>query len=167
MIKKSGLAFSLLLFLLFIQAQDPFAKIWYTEGGDSKVQIYLATDGKYHGKIVWLKHGIVKGQPLIDKKNPDETKRNKPWLGLSIISGLEKKSSTEIIGGRIYDPTHGNYYHCKMTLRNTDKLELRGYILGMPFLGRTTTWYLAEDNNKSVAPAPAATNPASKEDKNL
>lgn len=169
MIKESFLFLgSLLLFSFITQAQDNFCKIWYTEGGGSKVQIYLAADGKYVGKIVWLKHGTVNGQPLIDKKNPDETKRHKPWLGLPIISGLVKKTPIEIAGGKIYDPTHGNYYNCKMTLRHPDKLELRGYILGLPFLGRTTTWYLAEDNDKPVVvPVPANQNAASKTEKSL
>jgi uncharacterized protein (DUF2147 family) len=64
---------------------------------------------------------------------------------LVIITSLVKKSDTEIVDGKIYDPTKGFYYSCKMTIVD-GKLELRGYILGMPFLGRTTTWYLAEDN---------------------
>ena len=97
---------------------------------------------------MWLKDGIIDGKPILDKKNPDPTKRNKPYLGLPIISGLVKKSETEIVNGKIYDPTHGNYYNCKMTLKDGNKLELRGYILGIPFLGRTTTWYLDEDSNK-------------------
>ena len=171
MFKKFTLAFSAILFFFIVtQAQDRFCKVWYTEGGESKVQIYLAADGKYCGKIVWLKNGIVKGQPLIDKKNPDETKRHRPWLGLPIISGLVKKSPTEIVSGKIYDPSHGNYYNCKMTLKDPNLLELRGYILGMSFLGRTTTWYLAEDNDKPAAiPAPAQPGPGSvlKNDKNL
>lgn len=166
--KKFSFFLSIILFFsLVTQAQDRFAKIWYTEGGVSKVQIYLASDGTYKGKIVWLKNGIVNGKPLIDKKNPDETKRNQPWLGLPIISGLEKKSSTEIVSGKIYDPTHGNYYSCKMTLKDPDKLELRGYIFGMPFLGRTTTWYLAEDNTPPVKPAPFSPGSVLKSDKNL
>ncbi|HLP53243.1 MAG TPA: DUF2147 domain-containing protein [Chitinophagales bacterium] len=150
---------ALLLFsVLTCQAQDKFCNVWYTEGGESKVQIYLTPSGIYQGKIVWLKNGIVKGKPLIDTKNPDAAKRNKPWLGLQIINGLVKKSATEIVGGKIYDPSHGNYYNCKMTLKEPNKLELRGYILGMPFLGRTTTWYLAEDEKKTE---PARAVPAS------
>lgn len=152
MFQKTLLPALTLLFLFSTaQAQDKFCKVWYTEEGGSKVQIYLAANGVYQGKIVWLRDGIVNGKPLIDKKNPDHTKRNAPWLGLQIINGLVKKSETEIINGKIYDPSHGNYYNCKMTLReNGKKLELRGYILGMSFLGRTTTWYLAEDSTKSA-----------------
>ena len=147
--KKIIFCITVMLFAArWMQAQDKFSKVWYTDGRTSKVQIFLAADGKYYGKIIWLRDGIVNGKPLLDKKNPDPAKRNKPWLELQIISGLIKKSETEIVSGKIYDPTHGNYYSCKMTIKEGNKLELRGYILGIPFLGKTTTWYLDEDSNK-------------------
>jgi uncharacterized protein (DUF2147 family) len=80
---------------------------------------------------------------MIDSENPDKTKRQNSWLGIQLISGLIKKNAFEYINGKIYDPTKGNYYNCKMTIeKNT--LILRGYILGLPFLGRTTTWSLVE-----------------------
>ena len=132
-----------------LQAQDKFCKVWYTQERKSKIEIYLGADGKYYGKIVWLRDGIVNGKPLIDTENPDKTKRALPWLGLQIITGLVKKSETELISGKIYDPQKGNYYDCKMTLNGDKVLLLHGYILGMPFLGRTTTWYLDEDHNSS------------------
>ncbi len=124
-------------------AQDKICNIWLTEEGSSKVRIFLATDGKYYGKIEWLRDTLYKGKPLIDTENPDKTKRDKPWLGLRILSGLTKKTPLEYIGGKIYDPTKGNFYGCKMTVEG-DKLILKGYILGLPFLGRITTWSLSE-----------------------
>lgn len=164
--KKIFSATLLFLVALGIQAQDKFCRIWYTQEGASKVQIFIGNDGKYYGKLVWLRDALVNGKPQIDKKNPDESKRDQPLLGLQIIAGLEKKSETEIVSGKIYDPTHGNYYSCKMTIKEPGKLELRGYILGMPFLGKTTTWYLAEED-KPVAnpkPQPPVTEPNAKKD---
>lgn len=141
--------FSFLVLFQIVSAQDKICRTWYTDGGTSAVQIYASADGKYYGKIVWLRDGIVNGKPLLDAQNPDATKRSNPWLGMQIITGLTKKTNTEYVSGKIYDPTKGNYYHCKMTVVGENKLELRGYILGIPFLGRTTTWTLKED------PAPA------------
>ncbi len=162
MFKSAALACIALLSLIATAgAQDQFCKVWYSHEKTSKIQIYRASDGKYYGKIVWLRDGIVNGQPLLDTKNPDESKRKQTLLGLQIITGLEKKSDNEIVGGKIYDPTHGNYYSCKMTIKVPGQLELRGYILGMPFLGRTTIWYLIEDEHpkeqKLISP-PAGTN---------
>lgn len=137
----------LLVISIFISknvfSQDPICKTWLTEQGSSKVRIYLATDGKYYGKIVWLRDSLYKGRPMIDTENPDKSKRNNSWLGIQLISGLTKKSDIEYVNGQIYDPTKGHYYNCKMTVEG-DKLVLRGYILGLPFLGRTTTWSLVE-----------------------
>ena len=124
-------------------SQDPICKKWLTEEGTSMVRIFLANDGKYYGKIVWLRDSLYKGRPMIDSENPDKTKRQNSWLGIQLISGLIKKNAFEYINGKIYDPTKGNYYNCKMTIEK-NKLILRGYILGLPFLGRTTTWSLVE-----------------------
>lgn len=169
MIKYFGfLLLAILLHPSIIIAQDKFCQTWFTDGKTSKVQIYLGADGKYYGKIVWLRDGMVNGQPLLDKKNPDATKRTTPWLGLQIITGLTKKSETELVEGKIYDPVHGNYYNCKMTLSGFNKLELRGYILGIPFLGRSTTWSLADPAKQPVIEkAPATTDNPQKQDKNL
>ena len=135
------------MFTIFISekgfSQDPICRTWLTEEGTSKVKIFLANDGKYYGKIVWLRDSLYNGKPMLDSENPDKTKRNYSWHGLQIITGLVKKSFTEYINGKIYDPTKGNYYNCQMTIENK-KLVLRGYILGLTFLGRTTTWSLVE-----------------------
>ena len=147
-----------------LQAQDQFCKVWYTSERDSKVELFIDANGKYCGKLVWIKNGIVNGKPLRDKKNPDATKRNQTWLGLQILNGLTKKSETEIVDGKIYDPSHGHYYNCKMTLQGKDKLVLRGYILGIYFLGKTTTWYLTEEEkapSKTFIPVPPSVSPAS------
>lgn len=139
-------------FCLTSLAQDQFCKVWYTQDRDSKVQLFLAADGTYYGKIVWIKNPTPNGKPLLDVKNPDESKRKQTYLGLQMISGLQKKSATELVSGKVYDPTHGNYYSCKMSIKEPGKLELRGYIMGMPFLGRTVTWFLAEDTVAPVLP---------------
>lgn len=147
-----------------LQAQDQFCKVWYTSERDSKVEIFIDANGKYCGKLVWIKNNTVNGKPLIDKKNPDASKRNQTWLGLQILNGLTKKSETEIVDGKIYDPSHGHYYNCKMTLQGRDKLVLRGYILGIPFLGKTTTWYLTEEEKtpaKTPLPTPPSLSPLS------
>ena len=144
MIKNTSVMFIALLFAVATQAQDQICHTWYTEGGGSTVQIYAGADGKYYGKITWIKEGLKDGKPLMNSNDPDESKRNLPVLGLQIITGLTKKSETEWVGGKIYDPSKGNFYSCKMTVEGT-KLLLHGYIFGIPFLGRTTTWTLKPD----------------------
>jgi len=151
--------FILLLISTFniAKAQDKFCRVWYTGERLSKVQMYKGTDGKYHGKLVWMKDGFKDGKPLIDTKNPDKSRRDKPWLGLQIVFGLEKISETEFVNGKVYDPSKGNYYNCKITVMPNNTLDLRGYILGLQFLGRTTTWWLAEESATPATPASTST----------
>jgi uncharacterized protein (DUF2147 family) len=127
---------------IYSKAEDPFCRIWYSEDSLSKIQIYKEADGLYYGKLVWMKYPYTNGKPKLDSQNPDKALRWRTLQGLPIVLALKKKTNTFLDGGKVYDPTRGNYYHCRMTLME-NKLELRGYILGMPFLGRTTTWWLA------------------------
>ncbi len=134
-------------------AQDLICHTWFTEGNTSTVTLYAGADGKYYGKISWLRDGFKNGKPLLNVNDPDDSKRNLPWLGLQIITGLTKKSETEWVGGKIYDPSKGNFYNCKMTVQG-NQLVLHGYILGIPFLGRSTTWTLKPDAPQVPQQAP-------------
>jgi uncharacterized protein (DUF2147 family) len=138
-------ASAIILFSFSATAQLSLAKTWLNQEKDGKIRVFLGTDGKYHGQIVWLKEPDENGKPKLDKENPDPEKRKKPVLNLQILHGLEKKSETEYVNGKIYDPKNGKTYDCKMTIINDKRVDLRGFVLGMPFLGRTSSWTLAED----------------------
>jgi uncharacterized protein (DUF2147 family) len=141
----------LFAFLLGIQAisfaqahKDPLERnLWYNEEKNAKIQIYLATDGKFYGKVVWLKVPDRNGGPKLDPHNPDKARRNDPLLGMVILKGFKKSGADGYEDGTIYDPKNGKTYSCKMT-RKEDKLDVRGYI-GFSLLGRTTTWTKAEE----------------------
>jgi uncharacterized protein (DUF2147 family) len=93
----------------------------------------------YHGKPIWIRDSLnTAGKLRLDKNNPKESLRNTTVLGMQVLRNL-KFNTNEWIDGTIYDPETGNEYSCKATL-NGANLELRGYILGLPFLGRTTVW---------------------------
>ncbi len=150
--KKSTLpaVFALILCLAFtgkIFAQDQIEKIWYNGEKTSKIQIYLAKDGHYYGRIYWLKEPNDKetGKPRTDKENPDEKLRNTPLQGMLIMTGFRKNpdNKDEYIDGRIYDPKKGKTYCGKITFKGKT-LDLRGYLCSLTFLGRTETWEMAE-----------------------
>lgn len=108
--------------------------------------------GAYSGKIVWLsqpKFGPEDGaewagKVKVDHHNPKDELRDRPILGLPIVEGFSYDGDDRWTGGTIYDPKKGKTYSCRMTLRDDGSLDLRGYVLGMPFLGRTTTWTRAD-----------------------
>lgn len=133
-----------LLLCLFLIAVPSFAQkdkiegVWLNEEGTGKVKIYKAKDGKFYGKIVWLKEPLRDGKPKLDIENPDEDKRKEPILGLLILKGFEKDGKNEYEEGTIYDPKNGKTYSCVITHKG-DKLDVRGYI-GFSWIGRTTVW---------------------------
>ncbi len=127
--------------------KNQIEKIWYNQEKTSKIQIYLAKDGSYYGKIVWLKEPNDKdtGKPRTDKENPDEDKRETPLINLLILRQFKQDASDPNLytGGNIYDPKNGKTYCGKITFKG-NTLDLRGYLCSATFLGRTSTWTLAE-----------------------
>ena len=120
-----------------VKAQHTIEGLWFNDNKEAKIQIYKATDGKYYGKIVWLKEPLRNGKPKLDEKNVDKSRQNQPILGLLILKGFDQDKET-FTNGTIYDPDNGKTYDCKMTYQGK-KLSIRGYI-GISLFGRTTVW---------------------------
>ena len=114
--------------------------LWYAEGGAATVRV--ATCGTaLCGTVEWLRSPFDdNGCALRDVRNPDPALQGRAVEGLVIFHGLERSSDEENVwtGGSIYDPTSGRTYRCRLTV-DGDRIHLRGYV-GVPMLGRTTTW---------------------------
>jgi len=123
-------------------AQDAIERLWYNEEKTAKIQVFKATDGKFYGKIVWLKEPEENGKPKVDKNNPDKARRNDPVLGMQLLKGFKKDGDHHYEDGTIYDPKNGKTYSCKINHKG-DVLDVRGYI-GISLIGRTTVWTKAE-----------------------
>jgi uncharacterized protein (DUF2147 family) len=119
------------------QQADAIVGRWLTEDDKSIVEI-VKTGTTYAGKIVWIRDSLENGKPTLDKHNPNAALRSKPVVGLQILSHL-KFHNHQWIEGVIYDPENGKEYSCKASIHG-DTLDLRGYVLGIPLFGRTTTW---------------------------
>ena len=116
---------SLLLGILFLTAYAGISQerkvlgYWLTEKGTSQIKIFKATNGKYYGKIEWLKNDTDKR----DIHNPDESLRDNKLLGMQILRGFDYNND------------------CYMWFEDDPNvLKIKGYVLGMRFLGRETTW---------------------------
>ena len=124
-----------------IQSQSVKSVIgkWKTiddETGQAKsiVEIYEKS-GMLYGKVVSILRADHKKDVCTEC---DGAEKNKPILGMVIISGL-KKEGDEYSGGTILDPTNGKKYKCYITLDSPDKLKLRGFV-GIAIMGRTQYW---------------------------
>ena len=118
---------------------------WVVETGDARVEIYKAADGTYEGRLCWLKEPEYPqgdpeaGKPKRDRENPDKSLRDRPIQGLVFMTGFKFDGDGKWKGGKVYDAESGKTYSCKMTLKDRDTLEIRGYI-GVSLLGRNQTW---------------------------
>jgi len=147
---KSFFVFHSFMFFLWV-VNASFAQVnpddilgkWMTEKKEAVVQIFKTNDHKYAGKIIWLEKPLENGKPVLDKKNPNPELRSRPIMGLVFIAGFEFQNE-EWINGILYDAQTGNTYKAKMTLKDKNTLDLRGYI-GSPMFGRTTTWTRRND----------------------
>jgi uncharacterized protein (DUF2147 family) len=124
----------------FASAQkDKVEGFWLNQEKEAKIEIYKAKNGKFYGKIVWLKEPNRNGKPKMDDNNPKANLKTQPIIGLLILKGFNKDDEDTYEDGTIYDPKNGKTYSCKITYENANKLSIRGYV-GISMLGRTTTW---------------------------
>lgn len=127
--------------------KNQIERTWWNQEKTSKIRIFLATDGKYYGKIELLTepNDEKTGKPKLDKENPDEAKRKDPVLGLLCLKGFKvnPEDKNQYIDGKIYDPENGKTYCGKITFKG-NSLDLRGFLCSASFLGRTAVWTLAE-----------------------
>jgi uncharacterized protein (DUF2147 family) len=112
--------------------------LYLTVDGGGQIRVSKDPDGTYSGKIVWMK--ADKGR--LDRNNPDPRRRGDPVLGLVILHGFKANDATRRWEGTIYDPKSGKTYDA-FIWRDPDKpgtLFLKGYLFGITWLGRSTTW---------------------------
>ncbi len=112
-------------------AQAGIAGRWANEEGNSHIKIELCGDSVC-GTIVWLKMSSDEdGAPLRDRKNRDESLRNRPIVGIRLLYGFKPVSGSPNAwdGGRIYNPRDGVTYKSNMRLRGDNILEVKGCVL--------------------------------------
>jgi len=120
------LSICLVVITLTAMAQDPGEQIcgtWLNEEKDSHIEIFRR-NGKFYGKVVWLKEPLDKeGKPVTDLNNPDPKLQKRPILGIEIISGLEYRNN-KWVNGTIYAPKRGQYAECSAIISSKGTLEL-------------------------------------------
>jgi uncharacterized protein (DUF2147 family) len=122
--------------------------IWWNDEKTSKIEV-VEENGEFSGTIVYMVPEKYKnGQPPKDEKNPDPALRSRSVLGLQILNGLKfNVKDKEWQDGHIYDPKSGKTYDCFGWFENdTDNLFLKGYVVGIKWLGKSTEWTRASVN---------------------
>ncbi len=123
-----------------VAEEDRILGVWMESTGKAKVKI-SKIGKKYFGKIVWLKEPIDPDtkKPKVDKNNPNEKLKSKPLKGLRIFKDFVYAGDGLWNKGTIYDSRKGKTYSCKITMKDINTLDIRGYI-GISLIGRSDTW---------------------------
>jgi uncharacterized protein (DUF2147 family) len=118
--------------------------VWLTGNKDAHVKIWK-DNGKFYGKIVWLKiTHETDGTIRKDKFNPKKELKDKEIMGLQILQDFKYKGSGTWEDGNVYDPDTGNTYSGSIALNGPNQLKMRGYI-GISLFGRTEYWNRVEE----------------------
>jgi len=105
--------------------------------GKPKVVVQFESKG---GVLVGTITQRLEGSTITNCVKCSGALKNRPLVGLPIISGLKASGSNEYDQGEILDPLTGKIYKLKAKLSADGKtLEMRGFI-GFSLLGRTQTW---------------------------
>lgn len=117
---------------------DAIVGRWLSSKGNNQVQIFKQGN-HYVGRVIWMRESSP-NYLKTDRNNPDPALRDRPVLNLVILTNLRHKGQNVWSDGQIYNPEDGRTYGCEMILRDANSLDVRGYMMGMPFLGKTRTW---------------------------
>lgn len=141
--RLTPLLLAVLLFPVSGRSAEPDAIVgtWLVEDKSGKIQIYRCGQ-KYCGKTVWIKPTADHPDPKnkLDVHNPDPQKRGQKLWGKTVLWGLSYDSDDDRWeDGSIYDSRRGKVYRCQVSMKESGKLHLRGFV-GISLIGATTTW---------------------------
>lgn len=111
-------------------AEDAFG-VWRHPDNGSHVEMTKCGDGLC-ARIVKVVDSQTK-----DDKNPDVGKRNRPIVGLVIMSGA-KKTAPDRWKGSLYNRADGGTYTGTLTVKSKDAIDLQGCTAAI--FCKTVTW---------------------------
>ncbi len=100
--------------------------IWMLESGKVTVRIAPCGDNLCGAIVALAKPLNKKGQPKVDKDNPNPALRNRPLIGLTILSNM-KPSGANKWEGKIYNADDGRTYSSYMKLSG-DSMKVKGCV---------------------------------------
>jgi uncharacterized protein (DUF2147 family) len=105
---------------------------WLTKDRDARVAIAPCGQALC-GRVVWLKDGV----PTTDKFNRDPARRNRPLVGVEILSNMKPAGSEAKWSGQLYHPESGKTYRSNIKLISPNSLVVEGCV---SFYCQAETW---------------------------
>ena len=128
------------------QSTDPAIGVWKTIDDKTNEPASLIKIQDVNGA---LEGTIVKTfqkpneKPLVYCNLCKDERKDKPIIGMKIMTELKRDKPGSWSDGKILDPEEGEIYRVKIVTEDGKKMDVRGYI-GVPLLGRTQVWYKVE-----------------------
>ena len=114
--------------------------LWKTFDDDTNQPAALVQISEQNGLFVGKVTKILDPSGLPTCAKCTDYRKDKPVVGMEILSGLKKDGENMYSGDRILDPDDGEIYRADIKLLDQgNKLDLRAY-LGIPLIGRTQSW---------------------------
>jgi len=113
------------------------AGTWNTENNDAVVRIGDC-GGALCATILSLRepNDPQTGRPKIDAHNTDPSKRNRPIVGIQVLTGLRPQGANKW-AGQAYNPEDGKTYDIDVMLESANMLKIQGCVL---FICQTKVW---------------------------
>jgi uncharacterized protein (DUF2147 family) len=129
-----------LVFATPASASPEIGGSWLTPGGKSIVEIRpCAGRVDWCGRIAWLRDPLAPdGGPVRDAENRDAALRQRPLLGIELLSGFRRAPDGVWKHGRIYNPEDGRTYNAQLRRSGNGMLEVKGCALSI--FCRTQHW---------------------------
>jgi len=118
--------FFLIIFSVNLSSEEGIFGYWLTSGSIVKIE---TCNNSICGEIatVFTEEG-VDPESILDENNKDKLKRDRPIVGINILSdfSIEKSDQKIFKGGKIYDPRSGNTYKSNLYLNEDGTLKVEG-----------------------------------------
>lgn len=110
---------------------------------EALIRIEKTRDGMYQGRIEKLLPDTAENAAMQCKKCTGEL-RDRPLLGLRILSGMKRKDALVFDDGTITDPDDGKSYQCHIRISDDgNTLEVTGYFT-FNWIGHSEIWRRAK-----------------------
>ena len=118
--------FFLIIFSVNLSSDEGIFGYWLTSGSIVKIE---TCNNSICGVIatVFTEEG-VDPESVLDENNKNKSKRERPIVGINILSdfSIEKSDQKIFKGGKIYDPRSGNTYKSNLYLNEDGTLKVEG-----------------------------------------
>ncbi|MEO1042346.1 MAG: DUF2147 domain-containing protein [Pseudomonadota bacterium] len=117
---------------------------WYTDDRSSIITIEDCGNGTPCGVVRWLSPEASASEAY-DSNNRDRSLRDRPIVGMSLLSGFKTNEGGCWQKGSIYNPEDGRTYRARIELISNDALSVSG-CLGP--ICKTLIWHRASEKNQ-------------------